>query len=743
MYTKSFFISLLLFISLVVFAQNPIIRDQYTAAPSARVFNDKVYLYPAHDIIPPSGQKRKDWFCNEDYHVFSSDNLTEWVDHGVILSQNDIPWTKPNEYMLWASDCIYKNGKYYLYFESANNGVGGNVGVATADRPEGPFTPEPESIKGVGIDPCVLIASDGNAYLYWGNGRCAKLKPNMKELSDDTPFTKKQFGNQVFVEYGVDCLKGLPGRNHYSPYAFEYNGNYYLSYIYYIDKDVVFGYAMSKNPMGPYVYKGLIMSEQTGCETNRHSIINYRGQWYLFYNSNDLSPDNDKLRSVCIEKLFFNPDGTIKEVKPTKRGVGVNKATEKIEIDRFSNASYDVYNKLIDPDESFSGLKATLPRESSWLQYNDVDFSNFNSGYLTVRAKAKTNASFVLHDKSSNGKVIAKVDLTGCQQASTDEEFENDEWTIVNVPLQYIPKGITNLVVTSEGKNIDLDWVQFNKGKMPAKDVAVDNKNPSMGNSNDNFETATSVTTEKPKNTFALIIANEDYQNETKVDFAKNDGTAFKDCCTKTLGLPEKNVHYVSNATLNNIIGELDWLEKICEAFNGDANVIFYYAGHGIPDEASGATYILPSDGNSRILRTCFSIEELYATLGKLPAKKVTVMMDACFSGAVRSGGMLASARGVAIKAKSNNPLGNMIVLSAAQGNETAYKYEVNKHGLFTYYLLKKLNESNGNVTLGELSDYVIKQVKRESIVVNGKIQTPSVLISEKLKQTWEKFKLY
>ena len=104
---------------------------------------------------------------------------------------------------------------------------------------------------------------------------------------------------------------------------------------------------------------------------------------------------------------------------------------------------------------------------------------------------------------------------------------------------------------------------------------------------------------------------------------------------------------------------------------------------------------------------------------------------------------MLASARGVAIKAKTTKPLGNMIVLSAAQGNETAYKYDDAKHGLFTYYLLKKLNESNGNVTLGDLCDYVIKQVKRESIVVNGKIQTPSVLISDKLKQTWEKSKLY
>lgn len=244
------------------------------------------------------------------------------------------------------------------------------------------------------------------------------------------------------------------------------------------------------------------------------------------------------------------------------------------------------------------------------------------------------------------------------------------------------------------------------------------------------------------KNTFAIIIANEDYQGETKVDYAKNDGEVFKNYCHKTFGLPEKNVHFVANATLNNLIGELDWLQQVCDAFGGDANVIFYYAGHGIPDEASGSAYLLPTDGNSRLLRTCFSINELYETLGKLPAKKVTVLMDACFSGAKRNGEMLASARGVAIKAKADAPKGNMIVLSASQGDETAYKYEEAGHGLFTYFLLKKLKESRGNVTMGELSQYVQEQVKRTSIVENGKSQTPSVQTSDKLRDNWKSLRL-
>ena len=286
-----------------------------------------------------------------------------------------------------------------------------------------------------------------------------------------------------------------------------------------------------------------------------------------------------------------------------------------------------------------------------------------------------------------------------------------------------------NVEETTSGTPSDMDKnLQAKQQLQPKNEIdPVDSNIPILGRVN--------------KNTFAIIIANEDYQSETKVEYAKNDGEVFKNYCHKTLGLPKKNVHFVANATLNNIIGELYWLQQVCNAYGGDANVIFYYAGHGIPDEDTGSAYLMPTDGNSRLLRTCFSINELYESLGKLPAKKVTVLMDACFSGAKRNGGMLASARGVAIKSKASAPKGNMIVLSAAQGNETAYKYEDAKHGLFTYFLLKKLKDSKGDVTMGELSRYIQDQVKRYSIVENGKSQTPTVQASESLRGRWESMK--
>ena len=117
MIKKQLFVSLLA-MPLLAQAQNPVIRDQFAADPTARVFNDKVYLYPSHDIFPPEGQ-RQDWFCMEDYHVFSSENLTDWTDHGVIVTQNKVPWVKPDSYSMWAPDCIERNGKYYFYFPSA------------------------------------------------------------------------------------------------------------------------------------------------------------------------------------------------------------------------------------------------------------------------------------------------------------------------------------------------------------------------------------------------------------------------------------------------------------------------------------------------------------------------------------------------------------------------------------------------------------------------------------------------
>ena len=250
------------------------------------------------------------------------------------------------------------------------------------------------------------------------------------------------------------------------------------------------------------------------------------------------------------------------------------------------------------------------------------------------------------------------------------------------------------------------------------------------------------IVPKKNEKVFAVVIANEKYQMEKAVQYAKNDGRVFAEYCRKTLGLPEKNIHYVTDATLNNLKYELKWLQNVMKVYRGEAKVIFYYAGHGIPDEQNKNGYLLPIDGYGSDVTTGYALDDLFKTLGNMPSKSVTIFLDACFSGAKRDGDMLASTRGVAIKVKQNAPQGNMVVFSAAQGDETAYPYNEFEHGLFTYYLLKKLQETKGDVTLGELGDYIKTKVEQQSIVVNGKLQSPSIMSAPLIGNDWKTWKL-
>ncbi len=247
-------------------AQNPVIRDQFTADPTARVFNGKIYLYPSHDIPAPEQVKRKDWFCMEDYHVFSSSNLTDWTDHGVIVTQTKVPWLTRINYDMWAPECVFKNGKYYFYFP-----VGGRIGVATADKPEGPYTVLDKPVEGMGgIDPTVLIDKDGQSYIFTSMGRFngAKLKDNMIEI-DGKSQTIQSFPTKGLIE---------------GPFIFERKGIYYMTYPHVENTIERLEYAIGDNPMGPFKVTGVIMDETPmGTWTNHHSLVEYDGQWYLFY----------------------------------------------------------------------------------------------------------------------------------------------------------------------------------------------------------------------------------------------------------------------------------------------------------------------------------------------------------------------------------------------------------------------------------------------------------------------------
>lgn len=243
-------------------------------------------------------------------------------------------------------------------------------------------------------------------------------------------------------------------------------------------------------------------------------------------------------------------------------------------------------------------------------------------------------------------------------------------------------------------------------------------------------------------NIFSLIIANENYQDVDKVPNALNDGEIVAQYCRKVLGIPESNIHLVKDATLNNIKREINLMKQIAEAYEGTASFIVYYAGHGVPDEKANNAYMMPVDGFTADLTTCFSMADFYNIFSEIPTQKTIILIDACFSGSKRGDGMLYAARGVKIKPKSDVVSGNTVVISSTQGDETAYSYDNEKHGLFTYFFLKKLKDCKGDVTLGQLFDYLKDNVVKKSLVINGKSQTPTINAAPDVADKWQNWTL-
>jgi hypothetical protein len=427
-------------------AQNPIVRNQFSADPTARVFNGRVYVFPSHDILAKAGQGRPNWFCMEDYHVFSSSNLADWTDHGVIVSQNKVKWVDSTTFSMWAPDCIKRNGKYYFYFPANNNKKDANgrsgfsIGVAIANQPEGPYIPQPEPITDVkGIDPNVFIDKDGQAYLYYASGKIfvAKLKANMLEL-DSEPIEVKELPSVGLKE---------------GPFLFERNGTYYLTYPHVQNKIERLEYAISNNPLGPFKFAGVIMDESPmNCWTYHQSFIELNQQWYLFYHQNAYSPKFDKNRSICIDSMFFNTDGTIQKVKPTLRGVGLTMATQKIEIDRYSLMSATGASiAFMDSLNTFNGWKTILNNKNAWIQYNAVDFGSKKLKTVKAKVFSKTGGTLQIRLDKTNGILLAEVKIP-----------KGGGWSTIDTSVLKYQSGIHNLIVVlNDYTPIEIDWIQF------------------------------------------------------------------------------------------------------------------------------------------------------------------------------------------------------------------------------------------------------------------------------------------
>jgi len=245
-------------------------------------------------------------------------------------------------------------------------------------------------------------------------------------------------------------------------------------------------------------------------------------------------------------------------------------------------------------------------------------------------------------------------------------------------------------------------------------------------------------------NKIALIIGNEDYSSrqngmgsEINVAFATNDARIVKEYFTKTLGITENNVYFLTNATAGEMKKKINVVAEIIKKMEGAAEFYFYYAGHGFPDEVTKTPYLIPVDVTASNLTDGINLYDMYRKFAESNPKKATIFLDACFSGGGRDAGLLA-ARAVKIKPKQEIITGNLVVLSATSEVQSALPYKVKQHGMFTYYLLKNLQDSKGNMDYKTLFNSVAKNVSIESLKVNEKAQDPQILFGLGVANYWE-----
>ena len=444
-------------------------------------------------------------------------------------------------------------------------------------------------------------------------------------------------------------------------------------------------------------------------------------------------PDFDVFAKASIEKSMNewkvkDPYETIEEYKLRVNEETAKKKQEELQkilmdeyVQRFAK-QMDIHNLQIKPYDAenqsflietpYGDIVLPVPRENN-------EARDFAENWSSVKVY---NQNFVI----SNRK-LALAGLTFSTPAGKIYTYNNQKAlayneTQVDANFAEIDYG---MLANSKGSE--------NKAKIGKKEVVVG---------------VSDVDVNIPKGkghnekTFAVIIANEDYTSVPTVPMAGNDGRVFAQYCEQTLGLPKENILQYPNATYGKMIRAVQDITNIASAYN-DIRVIFYYAGHGIPNESTRDAFLLPIDADGSQTEACYPLKKLYGELSGLGAKQVVVFLDACFSGSTGEGGtLMANARGVALVARQERPTGNLIVFSAASDDQTAFPYKDQGHGMFTYYLLKKLQSSKGNVTLGDLGQYIIDNVKQKSVVLNRKLQTPTVTCSSDLTGDWKSIKL-
>jgi beta-xylosidase len=422
---------------------NPVI-DEGSADPSVRVFGDRVYVYPSHDY-----SRDNDFWIMKDWKVYSTNDLVNFTDHGIILEGKNVAWAVNPDHC-WAPDCIQKNGRYYFYFPmSDKEGIWkGKIGVGVSDSPAGPFRDAlgcpliedgdkpPEYAGGYyNIDPAVFTDEDDRSYLFWGNGACF-----MAELNEDMVSLKSEIIN-ISIENHLGYREG--------PFVWKRKGIYYLLYSRTGSSSFdVLDYATSTGIQGPYQYRGTIVGH--GRKGNEHgSVFQFNGQWYVAYH--DLYP-TDKYRKTCLEIIHYRDNGDIFRVYPTRTGVGWYNASEPVEAENYFEKSADVEYR----ENEETGFHLHHLVNGSWVRFPNVkfDYDYRNRFSAHVASGSRGGVIEVLLDSLSGVKAgeLVFVNTGGW-----------DKWQTMDTTLAPF-RGTRDIILRFKGQEhelFSLDWIRF------------------------------------------------------------------------------------------------------------------------------------------------------------------------------------------------------------------------------------------------------------------------------------------
>ena len=431
-----FLVFIVMAISMI--AQNPIIQTAYTADPAPMVYQDKLYLYTSHD------EDNSTWFVMNDWKLYTTTDMVNWTDHGVVLSYKDFDWAKKNA---WAPQCIERDGKFYFYVPITDRNNKEGIAVAVSDSPYGPFY-DPlgkhlvQSSGWGDIDPTVFIDDDGQAYLYWGNPACYYVKLNEDMISYDGEVVPVPMTEEAFAKRQGN-VKNRPTLYEEAPWLYKRKNLYYLLWAGGPIPEHL-GYSTSTSPIGPWKYGGVIMTPQGGSFTNHPGIIDYKGKTWLFYHNGGLPGGGGFTRSVCVYDLKFNKDGSIVQMV---MGNAVEQGLETLNPYRKNEAETIAWSEHVKAAQNTEvGVFINAMKHGAYTQVKGVDFRNHGASKFTARLGTTHNVGVAMEVRlgSVTGQLLAEL--------KAPFTSGDDRWEVVSVDIPKVT-GVHDLFFVFKGKD--------------------------------------------------------------------------------------------------------------------------------------------------------------------------------------------------------------------------------------------------------------------------------------------------